>query len=245
MKVRLLYITVSGNTRHFVNNLATYANAQGEFEFEAVEISDATVDHEETDPFFVFVPTYLDGGNGIHSGVKEIMTNALSDQVDYNHGTQKLLGVIGSGNKNFNAQYILTARRYAVNFHAPMIAEYELRGTDRDLERVYNNMAHRLHEYAQSQAPTSASALRLLMLQNEPQGEGILIDDAKQLVSQVLVPSRYDFSHITNIEYAAVPEDIYSAQINLMSLQHSWMWPVTGSVLAFPEASNAHVPSQA
>ncbi len=239
MKIRLLYISVSGNTRHFVTNLATYGNEIGDYEFEPVEISDASVDNIETDPFFVFVPTYLDGGNGIHSGVKEIMTNALSDQVDFNRGSQKLLGVVGSGNKNFNAQYILTARRYAVEFHAPMIAEYELRGTNRDLERVYAHMTHRIKEYLAEHTP-SPSDLRLVRLADHVQGEGVLIDDTHHLVSQILVPDLHDCSELTQITEVVHPEEVYSAQGNLISVQHYWLWPVQGKKLAFPAAALTH-----
>lgn len=240
MKIRLLYISVSGNTRHFVTNLATYGNEIGDYEFEPVEISDASVDNIETDPFFVFVPTYLDGGNGIHSGVKEIMTNALSDQVDFNRDSQKLLGVVGSGNKNFNAQYILTARRYAVEFHAPMIAEYELRGTNRDLERVYANMHQRIHEYLATDATPDTPDLRLLRFADHTKGEGVLIDDTHHLVSQILVPDLYDCSDITKLAEVAQPEAVYSEQGNLMSVKHYWLWPVQGKKLTFPAAALTH-----
>ena len=146
MKVRLLYTSISGNTRSFVNHLVTYATERDDLTFEAVEISDASFDQDETAPFFAFVPTYLDGGNGIDNGVKEIMTNALADQISYGDNRQHLLGIVGSGNKNFNAQYILTARRYAVAFQAPVIASYELRGTPRDVETVYAAISQRLLE---------------------------------------------------------------------------------------------------
>lgn len=145
MKVRLLYISISGNTRSFVKNLVTFAHEQGDVDFEPVEISDASADTDEVAPYFALVPTYLDGGNGIDNGVHEIMTNALYDQIAADNAKQ-LLGIIGSGNKNFNAQYILTARRYAQAFDAPVIANYELRGTTRDVERVYKAMRQRLVE---------------------------------------------------------------------------------------------------
>ena len=146
MKVRLLYISISGNTRSFVKNLVTFAHEQGDVDFEPVEISDASADTDEVTPYFALVPTYLDGGNGIDNGVHEIMTNALYDQIAAADNAKQLLGIIGSGNKNFNAQYILTARRYAQAFDAPVIANYELRGTTRDVERVYKAMRQRLVE---------------------------------------------------------------------------------------------------
>jgi protein involved in ribonucleotide reduction len=41
----------------------------------------------------------------------------------------------------------LTARRYAVDFNAPLIANYELRGTQIDVERVYQAINQRFYEY--------------------------------------------------------------------------------------------------
>ena len=34
---------------------------------------------KETKPFFVFVPTYLEGGNGIDSGDQEILTETMRE----------------------------------------------------------------------------------------------------------------------------------------------------------------------
>jgi protein involved in ribonucleotide reduction len=47
------------------------------------------------------------------------------------------IGIIGSGNRNFNEQYCLTAKRYAKEFDAPFLADYELRGTPSDAEKIY------------------------------------------------------------------------------------------------------------
>jgi protein involved in ribonucleotide reduction len=146
MNVRLLYISISGNTRNFIERLTAYALDRDQVIFEPVEISDASLPTDETTPFFAFVPTYLDGGNGIDNGVHEILTNALHDQIEDGQNAQHLLGVIGSGNKNFNAQYVLTARRYATAFGVPVIDNFELRGTPRDISRVYNTLLHRLSE---------------------------------------------------------------------------------------------------
>lgn len=145
MKLRILFISIEGNTRRFVEKLTAYAQEQyPEVELETAEISDASPDADETEPFFALVPTYLDGGNGIDNGVKESLTNALGEYLDYNDNAQHLIGVVGSGNRNFNMQYILTARRYAERFNAPVIGDYELRGTSRDVERIFTAMLNRL-----------------------------------------------------------------------------------------------------
>ena len=46
------------------------------------------------------------------------------------------MGIIGSGNKNFNNQYCLTAKQYAERFGFPMLGDFELRGTNDDIERL-------------------------------------------------------------------------------------------------------------
>ncbi|KAA8433074.1 class Ib ribonucleoside-diphosphate reductase assembly flavoprotein NrdI [Weissella sagaensis] len=147
MSLKLLYISISGNTRAFIDKLTTFADEQGQLSFDPIEVSDASPDIITNSPFFAFVPTYLDGGNGIGNGIIEIMTDALHEQLEIPENTKNLIGIIGSGNKNFNAQYILTARRYAVDFNAPLIANYELRGTQIDVERVYQAINQRFYEY--------------------------------------------------------------------------------------------------
>jgi len=149
--LRILFISIEGNTRNFVENLTTYAAKQhaqnAELpEITATEISEASDFVAETQPYFCFVPTYLDGGNGIDNGVKELMTNVLGEYIAYGNNARYLLGVVGSGNRNFNEQYCLTAKRYAKQFNAPFVANYELRGVPADEKRVYQALVTRLKE---------------------------------------------------------------------------------------------------
>ncbi|MCL0319449.1 class Ib ribonucleoside-diphosphate reductase assembly flavoprotein NrdI [Apilactobacillus xinyiensis] len=141
-KINVLYISIEGNTKNFVKNLSEYAKNEHDQDeqkpvINAKEISEQTDFSNETDNFFAFVPTYLDGGNGIDNGVKELMTNVLGEYIHYNNNARKCIGVVGSGNRNFNEQYCLTARRYAKAFNCDLVADFELRGTSRDVTRVY------------------------------------------------------------------------------------------------------------
>ncbi len=112
-------------------------------EIEATEISEQTDLLTKQSPFFCFVPTYLEG-NGIDNGVKELMTNVMGEYINYHDNAKQLIGVVGSGNKNFNEQYCLTARRYCEKFDAPFIDDYELRGVPADEARVYKKLVERL-----------------------------------------------------------------------------------------------------
>jgi len=149
--IRILFISIEGNTRNFVSNLTDYAAAQHATDaslptIAATEISEASDLVAETTPYFCFVPTYLNGGNGIDNGVKELMTNVLGEYIAYGNNARYLLGVVGSGNRNFNEQYCLTAKRYAKQFNAPFVANYELRGVPADEKRVYQALVTRLKE---------------------------------------------------------------------------------------------------
>lgn len=140
--INILYISISGNTRAFVEDLQDYAEDQHQQAADQPlihlkEISEASPLIDETQPYFAFVPTYLDGGNGVDNGVKELMTNVLGEYIGYHRNREFCLGVIGSGNRNFNEQYCLTAKRYAQEFGFPFLADYELRGTTKDVKRIY------------------------------------------------------------------------------------------------------------
>ena len=147
-KMNILYISIEGNTRSFLKRLQAFAKQQHsinsqDLEINLKEISDQTLPAAEEQDFFAFVPTYLDGGNGFDSGFHELMTNALGEYIASNYNAEKCIGVVGSGNKNFNEQYCLTARKYSDMFDAPFLADYELRGTDEDIDNVYSILQKR------------------------------------------------------------------------------------------------------
>ncbi|QLL70876.1 class Ib ribonucleoside-diphosphate reductase assembly flavoprotein NrdI [Lactobacillus sp. 3B(2020)] len=148
----ILFISIEGNTRSFLKRLVSYAEQQhvinkADPAVTLKEITDQTLPAKETQPFFIFVPTYLDGGNGFDSGFTEMMTNSLGEYVEQNDNTKLCMGIVGSGNKNFNEQYCLTAREYSAKFNVPFLADYELRGTDRDVERIYGVLKQRASEF--------------------------------------------------------------------------------------------------
>lgn len=150
-KIYVLFISIEGNTRSFLTRMQAFAKQQHSINpknpvIELKEITDQTVPAKEDEPFFAFVPTYLDGGDGINSGFKELMTNPLGEYIATNDNAEKCLGVVGSGNKNFNHQYCLTARMYAHDFKAPFLADYELRGTSEDIERIYGILSKAVNQ---------------------------------------------------------------------------------------------------
>lgn len=137
--INILYASTEGNTKSFIEKLAAVAESNGD-EFSARLIGDETEYANETQPYVAFVPTYLTGGTGTGQEVKEIFTNALGDYIAFGNNARYLKGVVGSGNRNFNIQFNLTAIRYGKNFDVPMIAAYELRGSKFDAEKIYNKI---------------------------------------------------------------------------------------------------------
>lgn len=155
--MNILYISIEGNTRSFLTRLQAFAKQQfsinsENLEINLKEISDQTIPAAESADFFAFVPTYLDGGNGFDSGFTELMTNALGEYIASNDNAKHCLGVVGSGNKNFNEQYCLTARKYCDEFNVPFLADYELRGTDEDIDRIYSILQDRWKSVERSKA---------------------------------------------------------------------------------------------
>ena len=82
------------------------------------------------------MPTYLEGGNGVDNGDVEILTNPLGDFIAAHGNHVTLFWYHGSGNRNFKYQYCLTAKQYSQRFGFPMLGDFELRGTQSDIERL-------------------------------------------------------------------------------------------------------------
>jgi len=142
MRMNVIYISISGNTRSFVQRMQRIAEEENKndpnaFIIHAKEIDDNTPEEAESEPFFACVPTYLEGGNGVDNGDQEILTESLRDYIEFQDNPELCLGVIGSGNKNFNEQYCLTAKQYAAQFNVPFLADFELRGTDNEIRSIY------------------------------------------------------------------------------------------------------------
>ena len=133
----IIYISLSGNTQSFVKRLTEHLSSHYSLGTETINIKD--LNHKTfpiTTTFVAILPTYLEGGNGIDSGDVEILTNPLGDFIAAYDNYKHCLGIIGSGNRNFNEQYCLTAKQYAKRFGFPMLGDFELRGTGTDIERL-------------------------------------------------------------------------------------------------------------
>ena len=123
----IAYISLSGNTQSFVKRLGEYLKEHYQLESKTINIKE--LKHETfpvTSPFIAVLPTYLEGGNGVDSGDVEILTNPLGDFIAAHDNYKHCVGIIGSGNRNFNEK----------RFGFPMLGDFELRGTSADIERL-------------------------------------------------------------------------------------------------------------
>ncbi|MBO4107072.1 class Ib ribonucleoside-diphosphate reductase assembly flavoprotein NrdI [Streptococcus suis] len=138
--IYLVYISLSGNTESFVKRLRGFFQFQTDWQVEPVHVKDLVKQdipfYQLDAPFVAFLPTYLEGGNGVDNGDVEILTNPLGDFIAFGDNSELCLGVVGSGNRNFNNQYCLTAKQYAERFGFPVIDNFELRGMQNDVERI-------------------------------------------------------------------------------------------------------------
>lgn len=143
MKIPVYYISIEGNTRHFVKQMSrSFGNVQLH---EISEQSDLfTIRHE----YFAFVPTYVKGirfdvddSSGLSNNIEEINTLAMNDELAYHRNYRRCLGLIGSGNRNFGIDcYCWTARHYHKKYKIPLIADYEIRGTFQDENAINHKM---------------------------------------------------------------------------------------------------------
>lgn len=141
MKISLVYISLSGNTASFIKRLSTFLQERHEdAEIEQVDIKDMVKEERPfyamSQSFVAFLPTYLEGGNGLDNGDVEILTNDLGDFIAFEENYKRCFGIVGSGNRNFNNQYCLTAKQYAERFGFPVLDTFELRGLNEDVKRI-------------------------------------------------------------------------------------------------------------
>ena len=150
-ELTFVYISLSGNTHSFVTRLQTYLMIQNpELTINLVHIKDIVKNGEGffdlNKPYVTFIPTYLEGGNGIDNGDVEILTTDVRDFMAYGENAYYCIGVVGSGNRNFNHQYCLTAKQYSQQFSVPVLDTFEMRGMQNDVERI----AHKILEAYQA-----------------------------------------------------------------------------------------------
>ena len=124
-QLTLVYISLSGNTQSFVKRMSDYLSLNHGINCRQINIKELNHETFQVDEPF-----------GVDNGDVEILTNPLGDFIAAHDNHKRCFGIIGSGNRNFNNQYCLTAKQYSQRFGFPMLGDFELRGTQSDIERL-------------------------------------------------------------------------------------------------------------
>lgn len=108
----IVYLSLTGNVKRFVNNL----------DINSIEIKASEYKKKVEDKFIIIVPTYDDE-----------ITDIASQFIDYENNVDYLIGFVGSGNMNFDNNYVFNAKDLSKKYNKPLIYSFEYSGTDMDL----------------------------------------------------------------------------------------------------------------
>ncbi|MEV7693555.1 class Ib ribonucleoside-diphosphate reductase assembly flavoprotein NrdI [Microbacterium sp. NPDC089189] len=117
------YSSVSNLTRRFAVGLATHDGRP------VRDLADAAVRASEVDgPWVLLTPSYK-AGNAEEVTLPAAVRRFLRSATNRRH----MVGVIGSGNRNFGVYYQAAARELAQISGRPVLFEFELSGTPEDV----------------------------------------------------------------------------------------------------------------
>ena len=111
--MKVVYLSLTGKTRQFVKKL--------NWDFIEISKKNSTVQMEE--PYIVITPTY-----------GEQVAHFFYEYIDFEENRNLLMGVAGSGNRNFNTSFCSNARALAVKYEIPLLHCFENQGTDKDVQ---------------------------------------------------------------------------------------------------------------
>ncbi|AEE47663.1 class Ib ribonucleoside-diphosphate reductase assembly flavoprotein NrdI [Cellulomonas fimi] len=87
-------------------------------------------------PWVLLTPSYKTG-NPANDTIPEAVRRFLSSPVN----RRAMVGVMGSGNRNFGTHYQMACREIAARSHRPVLFEFELAGTPWDVARCREVLA--------------------------------------------------------------------------------------------------------
>lgn len=117
----IVYLSLTGNVKRFVNNL----------DINSIEIKASEYKKKVEDKFIIIVPTYDDE-----------ITDIASQFIDYGNNVDYLIGFVGSGNMNFDNNYVFNAKDLSKKYNKPLIYSFEYSGTDMDLINFKREVAN-------------------------------------------------------------------------------------------------------
>ena len=126
---KIFYYSLSNNTNRYIKKLQK-ENYKGEL----VRLTEDSELEEQAEPFIMIVPTYLVGATP--DTTKEIYTEVEHELLEAYDNYKNCIGIVGTGNKNFDWQYIWTAKHYCKEFNLPLLYDFEMAGMRRDVDNL-------------------------------------------------------------------------------------------------------------
>ncbi len=117
----LAYMSITGQTKRFVNKL--------DFKTYCIDVHDMSKIQSLGENYVLILPTYdLDT-------VKKI-----EEFIEFGTNIHFLKGVIGSGNRNFDKEFCISAKYIAKKYNIPLLHCFEFHGQDADVDIVRNEV---------------------------------------------------------------------------------------------------------
>lgn len=122
-KADIVYLSVKGDTRKFVNKLTN------ETDYTSLELNIDTEITEMTDEFLFVIPSYQE------NVFPEVYDMA---EIFFESGDNAKLckGIIGVGNMNFDSLYCITAKDMSKMYNIPVVYKVEMQGSKVDVKNV-------------------------------------------------------------------------------------------------------------
>ncbi|UUV47044.1 ribonucleotide reductase assembly flavoprotein [Bacillus phage vB_BanS-Thrax5] len=108
----IVYLSLTGNIRKFVERL----------DMKSLEISQSNLQQEILEDFILITPSYNDQ-----------LTQDISTFIDHKNNKSHLVGIVGSGNRNFDNMYCFNAKALSKKYNKPLVFTFEFSGTDKDI----------------------------------------------------------------------------------------------------------------
>lgn len=122
----IVYFSLTGNTRRFVNKILDLKP-----DVTIIELKRFEPLPQLTQPYLLVVPTY----------VSEI-TQPVRDFLEYGRNLNYCQGIYGGGNRNFAELYCFTAFDLEREYHVPVKHCFEFQGTNYDVKKLLKDVSH-------------------------------------------------------------------------------------------------------
>jgi protein involved in ribonucleotide reduction len=119
--MKLVYISLSGNVQNFVSRVG----------MPSLELDYLNPAQRIDEDFIIVSPSYDD-----------MITDSFSEFIEHGDNAKYFIGVVGSGNRNFDDMYCFNAKDLAKKYNKPLIFCFEFSGTDTDIINFKKEVAN-------------------------------------------------------------------------------------------------------